>query len=134
MAKESHFVGLVGSEGPLRGEKKLVLEQENLNSVLKSVHTERPLGSILNLKIRILKTRQPKAKILEFLNFCISKWENGSDGEWTGLLLRYITLPKTIPLKLKIFWPQIPTVRFFRTLNLLISCHTEYVCKTKYVQ
>ena len=35
MAKESCFVGLVGSEGPLRGEKKLVLEQENLNSVLK---------------------------------------------------------------------------------------------------
>ena len=32
-------MGLVGFEGPLRSEKKLLLEQENLNSVLKLMST-----------------------------------------------------------------------------------------------
>ena len=35
--KGSSFMNLVGFEGPLRGEKKLFLEQENLDSVLKSI-------------------------------------------------------------------------------------------------
>ena len=37
--KENNFMGLVGFECPLRGEKKLLLEQENLDSVLKSIST-----------------------------------------------------------------------------------------------
>ena len=36
--KESSFMGLVGFEYLLRGEKKLLLEQENLDSVLKFCH------------------------------------------------------------------------------------------------
>ena len=32
-------MGLVGSECPLKGEKKLLLEQENLDSVLKAIST-----------------------------------------------------------------------------------------------
>ena len=37
--EESNFMGLVGFECPLRSEKKLLLEKENLDSVLKSVST-----------------------------------------------------------------------------------------------
>ena len=37
--KESIFMGLVGFECPLRGEKKLLLENENLDSVLRSIPT-----------------------------------------------------------------------------------------------
>ena len=37
--KESSFMGLVGFECPLRGEKKLLLENENLDSVLRSIPT-----------------------------------------------------------------------------------------------
>ena len=37
--KESSLMGLVGLECPLRGEKKLLLEQENSDSVLKSIST-----------------------------------------------------------------------------------------------
>ena len=43
-------MGLAGFEGPLRVEKKLLLEQENLDSVLKSISTWNP-ASILNLKM-----------------------------------------------------------------------------------
>ena len=43
-------MGLVGFEFPLRGEKKLLLEQENLDSVLKSIFTSSP-APILNLKM-----------------------------------------------------------------------------------
>ena len=32
-------MGLVGSECPQKGEKKLLLEQENLDSVLKAIST-----------------------------------------------------------------------------------------------
>ena len=35
--KESSFMGLVGFECPLKGEKKLLLGQENLDSVSKSI-------------------------------------------------------------------------------------------------
>ena len=37
--KESSFIGLVGFECPQRCEKKLLLEKENLDSVLKSIST-----------------------------------------------------------------------------------------------
>ena len=37
--KESSFMGLAGFACPLRGKKKLLLEQENLDLVLKSIST-----------------------------------------------------------------------------------------------
>ena len=37
--KESTFMGLFGFECPLRGEKKLLFEQGDLDSVLKSIST-----------------------------------------------------------------------------------------------
>ena len=37
--KENSFKSLVGFEYPLKGEKKLLLEQENVDSVLKSIST-----------------------------------------------------------------------------------------------
>ena len=37
--KESSFMGLVGFECPLSGEKNLLLEKENLDSMLKSIST-----------------------------------------------------------------------------------------------
>ena len=45
---KNSFMGFVGFEGPLIGEKKLVLGQENLDSVLNSISTWSPV-SILNL-------------------------------------------------------------------------------------
>ena len=60
---------------PLRGERKLLLEQENLDSVLKSISTWSP-ASILNLKMWILKMRAPQEKnfwIVEILHFKMGK-------------------------------------------------------------
>ena len=70
---------LVGFKCPLRGEKKVVLEQENLDSLLKSIPTWNP-ACILNLKMWILKTRA--ANFFEILKSCISKWENGRRMYW----------------------------------------------------
>ena len=74
--KENTFMRLVGFEGPLKDEKKLLLEKENLDSVLKSVSTWSPV-SALNLKMCILKMRIPQAKmfwVFEILHLKISKW------------------------------------------------------------
>ena len=40
--KKKAVSGLVGFECPLRGERKLLLQQENLDSVLKSLSTLKP--------------------------------------------------------------------------------------------
>ena len=69
-------MGLVGFEYPLRAEKKLLLEQENLGSVLKLISTWGP-ASILILKMWILKMSVQQAKISEFLKTSILKWKNG---------------------------------------------------------
>ena len=73
--KESSFMGLVGFECPLRDEMKLLLEEENLDSVLKSISTRSP-ACILNLKMLLLKLSVPKAKFFEFLESSISKWKS----------------------------------------------------------
>ena len=69
-------VWLVLRVGPLKDEKKLLLEKENLDSLLKSVSTWSPV-SALNLKMCILKMRIPQAKmfwVFEILHLKISKW------------------------------------------------------------
>ena len=43
-------MGLVGFECPLRGEKKLLPEKENVERVLKSISSSSP-ASVLNLKM-----------------------------------------------------------------------------------
>ena len=78
--KESTFMGLFGFECPLRGEKKLLFEQGDLDSVLKSISTWIPAW-ILNLKMWILKMRA-QAKLFEFLKSCISKCENRRRMNW----------------------------------------------------
>ena len=81
--KESSFIGLVGFECPLRGEKKLLLEKENLYSVLKSISTWSP-ASVLNLKMWILKMRGATGKT--FLNFCNPVFQNEKmERQWTDL-------------------------------------------------
>ena len=67
-----------------RGEKKLLLEQENLDSMFMSISTWSP-ASILNLRTWILKMRAQQAKNFEILNTCISKWENGGRMNWPPL-------------------------------------------------
>ena len=69
-------MGLVGFEFPLRGEKKLLLKKENLDSVLKSVSTWSP-ASVVNLKMWILEIKVPQAKFFEIFKSSISKWVNG---------------------------------------------------------
>ena len=69
-------MGLVGFEFPLRGEKKLLLKKENLDSVLKSVSTWSP-ASVVNLKMSILEIKVPQAKFFEIFKSSISKWVNG---------------------------------------------------------
>ena len=65
--KES--MGLVGFEDPLRGEKKLLLEQENLDSMLSYIW-----------KCEYWKWRRNSRKILHFWNLAI---QNGKmDGDW----------------------------------------------------
>ena len=85
--KESSLMGLVGSLCLLRGEKKLLLEKENLGSLLKSKSTWSP-ASVLNLKMWI-----------RFLNFWNLTFQNEKmDGKWTDSPLR-----NTTPLKSKNF-------------------------------
>ena len=80
--KESSFMGLVGFERLLRDEKKLLLELDNLDAVLKSIFTWSH-ASVLNLKMWILKMRAPQAKkTFGFLKSCISKWKNGERMNW----------------------------------------------------
>ena len=80
-------MGLVGSLCLLRGEKKLLLEKENLGSLLKSKSTWSP-ASVLNLKMWI-----------RFLNFWNLTFQNEKmDGKWTDSPLR-----NTTPLKSKNF-------------------------------
>ena len=59
--KKSSFMCLVDFECPLRDEKKLLFEQENIES-------ERLLEDFLNLKIWILKMRVPQGKLFNFWN------------------------------------------------------------------
>ena len=121
--KESSFMGLVGFECPLRGQKKLLLQQEILDLVLKSISTWSPTCILnLNIEMWILKIRVPQTKIFEFLKSCISKWENVSRMNWSPLkkYIKYILSlphktpppppplppsPPLRPLKLKISWP-----------------------------
>ena len=84
MDKKSSFTGLVTFECPLRGEKKPLLEKENLDSVLKSISTS-SLACILNLNMWILKIKAPQVKIFEPLKSCISKWENRRRMNWPPL-------------------------------------------------
>ena len=81
--KENSFMGFDDFEEPVRGEKKLLLKQEKLDSVLKSIYiyTWSP-ASMLNLKMWILKMRMQQANIFEFLKSCISIWENGWRMNW----------------------------------------------------
>ena len=74
-------MGLVEFDCPLRGEKRLLLEQKNLDSVLKSIFTWSS-ASVLNLKMWRLKTRAPQAEIDEFFKACFLKWENGRRMNW----------------------------------------------------
>ena len=120
--KESSFMGLVGFECPLRGQKKLLLQQEILDLVLKSISTWSSTCILnLNIEMWILKIRVPQTKIFEFLKSCISEWENVSRMNWSPLkkYIKYIlSLPhKTTPspprpLKLKISWPPSINPRF----------------------
>ena len=77
-------MGLVNFECPLKGEKKLLLEKENLDPVLKSKFTWSPT-SFLNLKMWILKMRALQGKkfwIFEILSF---KIKNGWRMNWPPL-------------------------------------------------
>ena len=90
-------MGLVGFEYPLRAEKKLLLEQENLDSVLKLISTWGP-ASILILKMWILKMSVQQTKIFEFLKTSISKWKNGESKNEPPPIIGHSS-----PLKSKIF-------------------------------
>ena len=68
-------MGLAGFEGLLRGAKKLLLKQENLDSVLKSIFTWSP-ACILNFKMCMLKKGHHIQNTFEFLKSCISEREN----------------------------------------------------------
>ena len=97
-------MGLVGLEWPLQGQKKLLLKQENLDSMLKSLTTSSP-ACILNLKMWILKMRVPQDKISEIFKSWISKWENGHRTNWPSPKKYTITLLREQPpLKSNIFW------------------------------
>ena len=97
--KESSFMGLVGFEFPMRGEKKLLLKKENLDSVWKSVSTW-SLASVVNLKMWILEIKVPQAKFFEIFKSSISKRVNGQRMNWPHPT-KYTHPP---PLKPKIFW------------------------------
>ena len=71
--KERSFMSLAGYQCPLRGENKLLLEQENSDSMLKSISNWSP-ASILNLKMWILKMRALQVWIFEILHFKTGKW------------------------------------------------------------
>ena len=67
---------LIGFTCPLRGGKKLLLEQKKIRFSFKvNFHLKRCI--ILNLKMWILKMRAPQAFFFYFLKSSISKWENG---------------------------------------------------------
>ena len=93
--KECSFMGLVGFEYPLKVEMKLPLEQENLDSALKSISTWSP-ACILNLKMWISKMSTQQAKIFGFLKSCFSKWENGRRMNWHPPK-KYTPTPRTTP-------------------------------------
>ena len=88
----------------------LLLEKENLDSVLKSISTWNP-ASALNLKMWILKMKAAPAKLLNFWNLAFQK--DKMDGEWTDLTLRNRTClighpPAPCPLNQKWIAPQNP--------------------------
>ena len=64
-------MSLVGFDCPLRGEKKLLLEQENLNSVLKSIIYLKPC---MYLKPENVNIENEGRKNLNFLNLA---FQNG---------------------------------------------------------
>ena len=108
--KERSFMSLAGYQCPLRGENKLLLEQENSYSMLKSISNWSP-ASILNLKMWILKMRALQVWIFEILHF--------KTGKWTEKKLaspKEYTLP---PLHLKPnFGLNLGPPKFFRELYL----------------
>ena len=118
--KESIFMGLVGFERPLKDEKKLLLEQENLDSVLKSTSTWSPEW-ILNLKMCILKMKVQQAKFSEFLKSYISKWENRLRMNWASPK-RYIPL-KGQPPESRMFWLP-PKTQNSNSPLTLVGVHT----------
>ena len=65
--KESSFMGLVGFERPLRGEKKLIYEKENLDSVLKSISTWKP-ACLKSQNVNIESEGVADKSFLNFLN------------------------------------------------------------------
>ena len=108
--KERSFMSLAGYQCPLRGERKLLLEQENSDSMLKSISNWSP-ASILNLKMWILKMRALQVWNFEILHF--------KTGKWTEKKLaspKEYTLP---PLHLKPnFGLNLGPPKFFRELYL----------------
>ena len=105
-------MGLVGFECPLRGEKKLLLEQENLDwLLLKSIYTWSP-ASALNLKMWILKMRVLQA--IFFFNF----WNFTFQNEKVDREPKNMPFIRQLPLK-SIFWP-LPRYLFLRTFSKLL--------------
>ena len=88
-------MGLAGFEGLLRGAKKLLLKQENLDSVLKSIFTWSP-ACILNFKMCMLKKGHHIQNIFEFLKSCISKRENGCMDIFTSPKKQKFQLPPNL--------------------------------------
>ena len=88
---------LVGFECPLMGEKKLLYEKENLDSVLESISAWSS-APVLNLKLWILKMRAPRQNIFEIWNLAFQNekivGENMSP-----------TLIGQSYLKSEMFWP-----------------------------
>ena len=128
--KESIFMGF---ECPLRDEKKLLIAQENLDSVLRSISSWSP-SSVLNLEMWILKMRAPHAQIfwiLEILHFKIRKW---TENELTSPLKISIPYGTTLPpLTWKIFWPPPKTQnsKISTPLNLTGGAHYAFKVSTK---
>ena len=110
--KESIFMGF---ECPLRDEKELLIAQENLDSVLRSISSWSP-SSVLNLEMWILKMRAPHAQIfwiLEILHFKIRKW---TENELTSPLKISIPYGTTLPPWIEKYFdlPQKPKIPKFQ--------------------
>ena len=76
-------MGLVGFECPLKGEKKLLLGQENLDSVSKSIPIWCP-ATVLNLKMQILTMRALQAKKIYIFEIFHLKLRKRMENELTS--------------------------------------------------
>ena len=127
--KESIFMGF---ECPLRDEKKLLIAQEKLDSVLRSISSWSP-SSVLNLEMWILKMRVPHAQIfwiLEILHFKIRKW---TENELTSPKKYPFLMGQPSPLNWKIYWPPPKTQnsKISTPLNLTGGAHYAFKVSTK---